>query len=512
MTEMLAGIQTQGELFFMGGFSTPCSVIRHNKLMNDRMTRRDFLRLTSASSCAVLAGCRHPTVVERKSGILGITRSNARLRIPPSMPKGQLWRYCITFPFQLAARRAGVICNIRGNHPGDFEVGTDFVPFDDLADFQVNKALPISRIEKSTNPNSQPPDEPCWLVKQWDRVGFIPLGAKRADGTPHPHAGTGFGICNVIAWPIREKNAPPGTDDRPSDPFRGDERHGYHELHQYAYDGKEFRMLSSESVAYDQLLPGWSLWSGGLSSAVPDGDDLIIPFAGGEQRGAGTIGMLWWSRRNGHWRPRRFVPALEGSDARGSEPCLVRDTDGAWLLSLRGGGDTARSIRVWRSDDGGVRWTRLLHLPGVLPVSPVALHRAVDGTLFIAANLIGELRLEMAERFPLPKDAAGQALSGRIRDTLCLWPLDVKRARLLPPLVIRDGRADFGPPPGGITWTIDHPIVANLHLSDGRWHTVLSYRILDRAETDRGFAPPPETGAYLEEVHSAGEPIPAWKF
>ena len=450
-------------------------------------------------------------MAEDSRGIIKITRQSARLRIPGSTPDGQIWRYCISFPFQIAPRKAAVICNIRGNHPGDFEVGTDFIPFDDLSNFQVDKALPISRIEKSTNPNSQPPGEPCWLIKQWDRVGFIPLGAKRADGSPHPHAGTGFGVCNVIAWPIRDKKAAPGTDDRPSDPYGGRERHGYHELHQYAYDGKEFRLLTSESVVTDQLLPGWSLWSGGLSSAVPDGDDLIIPFTGRRKQGGGSIGLLRWSRQNGQWRPTRFVPVLEGRDAWGFEPCLVRDTDGAWLLSLRGSGDTARSIRVWRSGDG-VRWKRLLYLPGVLPMSPVALHRATDGTLFVAANLIADLPSNMAKRFPLPTDAAGQPRKGRIRETLCLWPLDVKRARLKPPHVIRDGQADFGPPPGGITWTIDHPIAANLHLSDGRWHTVLAYRVVDRAETARGFAPPPETGAYLEEVHSAGDPIPAWRF
>jgi hypothetical protein len=59
---------------------------------------------------------------------------------------------------------------------------------------------------------------------------------------------------------------------------------------------------------------------------------------------------------------------------------------------------------------------------------------------------------------------------------------------------MRDGRADFGPPPGGITWTLDHPIAANLQLADGRWHTVVGYRVMDRAETARGSAPPPETG------------------
>jgi hypothetical protein len=36
----------------------------------------------------------------------------------------------ITFPFQIAPRKAAVICNIQGNHPGDFEVGVDVVTFE----------------------------------------------------------------------------------------------------------------------------------------------------------------------------------------------------------------------------------------------------------------------------------------------------------------------------------------------------------------------------------------------
>jgi hypothetical protein len=482
--------------------------------MNGRMARREFLRWTTSSVFAVAAGvsCRQLPLADETRGIVQVTRSNARLRIPASTPAGELWRYCISFPFQLASRKAAVLCNIRGNHPGDFEVGVDVIPFDDLSHFQVDKAVPITRIEKSTNPNSQPPGEPCWLIKQWDRVGFIPWGAKRADGSPHPHAGTGFGINEVFAWPLRDRRALPGADDRPSDPFGGQEGHSYFELHQFAYDGKEFRVLSSETVAHDQHLPGYYLGSGGMTGAIPDGDDLIIPFTGSRKKGEWSTGLLRWRRQTGQWRPESFVPALTGRDGRSSyEPSLVRDTDGAWLLAVRGGGEYQRSIRVWRSADG-IRWKRLLFLRGVLPLSPVALHRATDGTLFIAANLIADLPVAMAKRFPLPTDAAGQPLQGRIRETLCLWPLDVRNARLKPPRVIRDGRADFGPPPGGITWTIDHPIAANLQLADGRWHTVLGYRVVDRAETVRGFAPPPETGAYLEEVVSAGNPIPAWRF
>ena len=38
------------------------------------------------------------------------------------------------------------------------------------------------------------------MVKYPVRGGFIPLGAKLSDGTPHPHAGTGFGTSQAMAW------------------------------------------------------------------------------------------------------------------------------------------------------------------------------------------------------------------------------------------------------------------------------------------------------------------------
>jgi hypothetical protein len=43
--------------------------------------------------------------------------------------------------------------------------------------------------------------------------GFIPLGARRADGTPHPHAGTGFSLGRSLGYFLKENGAP-----RPPDP------------------------------------------------------------------------------------------------------------------------------------------------------------------------------------------------------------------------------------------------------------------------------------------------------
>ena len=60
-------------------------------------------------------------------------------------------------------------------------------------------------------------------------------------------------------------------------------------------------------------------------------------------------------------------------------------------------------------------------------------------------------------------------------------------------------------------WRVDHPSGAVVQLADGAWHNVLGYRIHEDVES-RSTEPPPQTGAYLEEVRSAGPPAAAWKF
>ena len=60
-------------------------------------------------------------------------------------------------------------------------------------------------------------------------------------------------------------------------------------------------------------------------------------------------------------------------------------------------------------------------------------------------------------------------------------------------------------------WRVDHPFAANLRLADEKWHNVMGYRIHEDVE-DHDTVLPPQTGAYLEGVISAGQPIPDWIF
>ena len=93
-----------------------------------------------------------------------------------------------------------------------------------------------------------------------------------------------------------------------------------------------------------------------------------------------------------------------------------------------------------------------------------------------------------------------------------LWPLNEERNGLRPPVLIRDGLCEFGTPPGESWWCIDHPSAMTVQLADGGWHNLLGYRIVEKADLVELRAPAPQRGAYLEEVISAGKPIPSWNF
>ena len=142
------------------------------------------------------------------NGISRVTRGGLKLVSPPDVTRGEVWRYGLTYPFQVAPRKAAVFCNVRRvNNPGvDFEVGTDVVLFDSLSNFKALSTVPVSRNHEEPNPNSNPANERAVMVKYPVAGAFVPWGAKRADGTPHAHAGTGFGITSAIAWPLDDRD------------------------------------------------------------------------------------------------------------------------------------------------------------------------------------------------------------------------------------------------------------------------------------------------------------------
>ncbi|MFN0171112.1 MAG: hypothetical protein ACKV22_32245, partial [Bryobacteraceae bacterium] len=102
--------------------------------------------------------------------------------------------------------------------------------------------------------------------------------------------------------------------------------------------------------------------------------------------------------------------------------------------------------------------------------------------------------------------------AGWQREKLSLWPLNPERNGLEVPIIARDTVAEFGLPPHGSTWTVDHPSAATVRLADGKWHNVLGYRSMERGEMVKALKPTRYTGTFLEEVYSAGPARAAWRF
>ena len=531
--------------------------------MTPRLTRREFQRgvgkcvligpflliMPARSKPSLPSPPGAPPQTDRSKRFIGVTRVGPDLLSPLNVPEGENWRYGLTFPFQVAPRKVAVWCNIRKERAMgvDFEVGTDVVLFDSLSNVGSGQAVAVSRNHEEPNPNSKPPGAPSVMVRYPVRGGFVPLGAKRADGSPHPHAGTGFGICQVIAWPLGGPKVSEIPDRQGQRPYQGSQRYEFFELKQYVFDGKVFQVTRNERFLFSQLLPGWSLTNPGITSAIPDDDDLLFAMAGGkigssaptfgaeECRRLGLVhdqhnvgcGVVRWRRHKNAWHPISFLPV---TDDNSMEPSLVRDIDGALLLSARGGREsTQNDIRVWRSVDRGKTWIRIINVRGAVASSPISINISLDGIPFIAANLYEVLLVPMSSTYGLPPDArlvhlkylhsvdaSDLALTvrtgGWMREKLYLWPLNSDRTGLESPILARDCRNEFGPPPGGSTWNVDHPSAATVQLADGAWHSVMGFRIVERAEITHAIEPTPHTGAYLEEVLSAGKALPSWNF
>jgi hypothetical protein len=420
-------------------------------------------------------------VKRRGTGITGITRGEADLVTPPDTPPGEVWRYGLGFPLQIGPHEAALFCNIRMEESGniDFEIGSDVILFNDLTDIQEENAIPVSRYERGIHPEIG-----STITRKGPVLGgFVPLGARLADGSPHPHAGTGFGMCWAISHAV----------DRNGHFDYQDARDRYAELFQFAYDGEEFHILEKTRVNAGTLLSDWEITGNFITNAIPDGRDLLYVMVA-RVNDVSVSGLTRWRHEGNGWHPVSFVP-VTGNDATWTEPSLIRDGDGNLLFSARSSSRAVPSIAfdiaVWLSRDNGEAWRQVIYRKNCRARSPVSINRAVDGTPYIAAN-IPPLR--------------------RTREVLCLWPLNESRTGLECRITARDACAEFGPAPSGSWWRVDHPTSSIIRLADGLWHNILCYRIVDNGEVEGSAAPALQTGCYVEEVLSRGKAAPAWNF
>jgi hypothetical protein len=442
-----------------------------------------------ARSLFLLAACwliGGPSRAEdRGRGITEVTKGSVDLLIPRDVPSGETQRYGLAFPFQVGPKIAALFVNVRmeGMGVGDFENGTDVILFDDVSAVAANPAIPIARNQRRTDPAT---GEKRILVTFPDRGGFVPFGAKREDGTPHPLAGSGFAFCPVLDFPMKENGA-----------FRSDATPLNHiEFRQFSYDGREFRVVRDQLFPHDQPLTTadsrWRVVSPGMTLAISDGDDLLQPVSA---VGAKPVcGVARWQSRFGVWRPVAFLPVPETE--KWMEPSLTRDRDGTLLFTARNGdrtNDNAFALRVWRSQDAGANWTRIVDVAETRDAGPVAIGRATDGTPFILGN-------------PVQKDRS------YFRASVWLWPLNAARSQVEAPLTVRDAPAEFGSVSSGARWKIDHANSAVVRLADGKWRSVLVYRAMNTASLKAGSTPSGHNGCYVEEIRSRGPAVPAWYF
>lgn len=105
-----------------------------------------------------------------------------------------------------------------------------------------------------------------------------------------------------------------------------------------------------------------------------------------------------------------------------------------------------------------------------------------------------------------------------MREDLFLWPLNDDRSGVVLPTNVFDARRDFdmarSPQDAMNFWFIDHPIGGAYRLADGRWHSLLGFRVCDMLEVQTDAAPTDPTGYWLEELtptHPQAE-RPAWLF
>ncbi|MFH1006835.1 MAG: sialidase family protein [Candidatus Latescibacterota bacterium] len=423
--------------------------------------------------------------------LLDVTHRGRALHRVPSEVDGEEWVYQIGIPLQLSPTECGIVLNIRRAHilTGDLEIGNDLVILDRLDTISTERIFPLNRSDRRPHPSTGRNT----LFARYPLVGgSVPLGAKRPDGSIHPHAGTGFAVSQVIGFPVDSKVQWAGHLP---------EAEQYHalEVQQYAYDGRHFSVTHVDLLSDAELFPGWSLGAPGLCHAVPDGDDLLMGFSGNQEGGTLQAGTLRWRKNGEEWHPSAFVPITK--EGRFSEATLVRDTDGALLFTARGAPPLEKKIQVWRTADGGACWEQVLDRPQLRAGTPVSINRCADGSLYIAGNPDRDT------------DSLGRTLpSIEMRETLLLWSLAPDRRSLLDPIVARDCPREFGPAPNGSIWRADHPVGLTVRLADGQWHHMLCYRVLDREECVGDAMLTPHTGTFVEEIQSDGEHAGIWQF
>ncbi|MCE9591397.1 MAG: hypothetical protein K8S99_12825 [Planctomycetes bacterium] len=463
----------------------------------------------------------HPSAPS-PTGITHVTRDRLLLSAPPDRAAEGVLRYAVGFPFQAGPRTMGIMAmrTIEATPNYGHLDGSDVILLDGLAPPRPGQVFAATRNEVEPGVGGAP----ARLILKGPLLGgFVPLGALRADGSPHPHAGTGFGIGQAQRFPFIDGRFSWG------DPQRID----MNEVYQLAYEGKSFTTRLSRRDMQNSGEPlrigdtDWAVLTDSFSTPIPDGDDLLLAsITARMDRSAVGVGVVRWARRGGAWGPVDYDPVevTQGPVPEGPnpkercpwmEPSLARDADGTLLLAARGAdtfhdagpGATGYLLRVWRWAGVG-RWEVAVDAPTMRLNSPVTVSVAADGSAYLISNPYDRAFIPETDQ------------TGRGREKMVLWPLNTARSGVLPALQVRDCLGEFGPPPtlgaaGQVPekWMVDHANGGTVRLADGRWRHVLCYRICHYPRyRNHGTPPSPHNGCAVEEVVTTGPARGVWRF
>jgi hypothetical protein len=416
---------------------------------------------------------------------LSMTHSGPRLRVPADARPDYDLRYGLGHIWQLSPTQIAVQANRRpaGVPVVDLEDGGDLFVIERLEDLASTPAIPLLRNEASVHPRN---GQAITLVRYPANGGFVPLGARLADGSPHPHAGTGFGLSIILGYPADNSVKRPEAT--------ADIVHLW-ELQQYRFDGAEFHVEQREILGCDAVYPGAHIWRQPLGQAIPDGEDLLAGIVSSVD-GQRYPGMFRWRRRDGAWRPVAHHPVPAPDHC--VEPAIIRDLDGALLMSVRTNDWwLADRLRVYRSTDTGQTWELWLDDELMRSHGPVILQQTLAGEPYLITNPL---------RRPCIDNHGRTCHSTWMREDLHIFKLTEDRRHVQNPVHLFDARRSFGvarhDSAGHVNfWYLDHPIAANVRLADGRWHTLVPFRVCELWEVCTDASSTPYTGLWIEELH-----------
>jgi hypothetical protein len=333
----------------------------------------------------------------------------------------------------------------QGGH--DFCIGNDAIVFRDLSEIRPERATPLNRLD------------PHYRLKSGAGTGvqakfpasgaFVPLGARLADGLPHPAAGTGFAFSATATF----------SQDRSEELKDGDK---WIEFVQLRWDGKQ---LTAKGDPLPDSLFGVHVINQGFQ-CVPQDTAMLCPLVSDK-----GILVVRFEASGGAWRPVKAGTPFFTNPSEWEPSLQFHDGEyRLWTRSRDGRG------RMYRSSDG--LNFRLLFDQKTHTV-PQVLNQGLDDGLYVATNLG----------------------PGMLRNPLLAFA--VNGLSLVDQMAVHDEKQiheDFSKTDRSKEVPFaDHGVADNVFLN-GRWRHLLLYRLIDLRETNGEGAPPtPQSGLYLAE-------------